>query len=50
VIWLSGEGKSALYTTDGSLQSDVAKLVNSGATVIGMDSLYQGEFLADGKR
>lgn len=49
VIWLSDEGKSALYTADGSLQPDVAKLLNSGATVIGMDLFYQGEFLADGK-
>jgi dienelactone hydrolase len=49
VVWLSGDGKSALYAADGSLQSDVAKLVNSGATVIGVDLLYQGEFLADGK-
>ena len=49
MVWLSGEGKSALYAEDGSLQPDVAKLVNSGATVIGVDLLYQGEFLADGK-
>lgn len=49
VVWLSGEGKSALYAADGSLQPDVAKLVNSGATVVGVDLLFQGEFLADGK-
>ena len=49
VVWLSGEGKSALYGEDSSLKTDVAKLVNSGATVIGVDLLYQGEFLADGK-
>jgi len=49
VVWLSSEGKSALYAADGSLQSDVARLVNSGATVIGVDLLYQGEFLANGK-
>ena len=49
VVWLSGEGKSALYGADGSLQPDVAKLVKSGVTVIGVDLLYQGEFLADGK-
>jgi hypothetical protein len=49
VVWLSGEGKSALYAADGSLQPEVAKLVNSGAAVIGADLLYQGEFLADGK-
>jgi hypothetical protein len=49
VVWQNGEGKAALYAADGSLQPDVAKLVNSGATVIGVDLLYQGEFLADGK-
>ena len=49
VLWVSGKGKSALYAADGSLHADVAKLVNSGAVVIGADLLYQGEFLADGK-
>ncbi len=49
VLWLSGEGKSALYGPDGSLQPQVTKLIKSGATVIGVDLLYQGEFLADGK-
>jgi hypothetical protein len=49
VIWLSNEGKSALYASDGSLQPDIAKLVNSGATVIGADLLHQGEFLVDGR-
>jgi dienelactone hydrolase len=49
VIWLSGAGKSALYAADGSLQPAVDKLVKSGATVIGLDLLYQGGFLADGK-
>lgn len=49
VVWLSRNGKSALYAGDGSLQPDVMKLVNAGATVIGVDLLYQGEFLTDGK-
>jgi dienelactone hydrolase len=49
VVWLSGEGKSALYAADRSLHSDLARLVNSGVTVVGVDLLYQGEFLADGK-
>src|SRR6266568_8153586 len=49
VVWLSGTGKSTLYAADGSLQPDLAKLVKSGATVIGVDLLYQGEFLANGK-
>src|SRR6185503_3758173 len=49
VVWLSGAGKSALYSADGSLHPDVAKLVKAGLTVIGVDLLYQGEFLADSK-
>jgi dienelactone hydrolase len=49
VLWLSPEGKSALFAADGSLEPGVAKLVKSGATVVGVDLLYQGEFLANGK-
>jgi dienelactone hydrolase len=48
VVWLGAEGKSSLYA-GGSLQADVQKLVDSGATVLGVDLLDQGEFLADGK-
>jgi hypothetical protein len=48
VVWLGAEGKSSLYAGS-SLQADVQKLVDSGATVLGVDLLYQGEFLADGK-
>ena len=49
VLWLDAEGKSALFAAGGSLQPAVEKLVKSGATVIGVDLLYQGEFLAEGK-
>ena len=49
VLWLSGEGKSGLYTADNSLQPQVEKLLKSGATVVGVDLLYQGEFLPDGQ-
>ncbi len=49
VVWLSADGKAALYATDGSLRPDVQQLVSAGATVIGVDLLYQGEFLADGQ-
>ena len=49
VLWLNTEGKSGLYAADGALKPAVQKLVNSGATVVGLDLLYQGEFLADGK-
>lgn len=48
VIWLSEQGKSGLYNTDGSLLTSVQKVVDSGATVLGLDLLYQGEFLANG--
>ena len=49
VIWLSGAGKGALFAADGSLQADVQKIVDSGATVLGLDMIYQGEFLKAGE-
>jgi len=48
-IWLSSEGKGGLFTSDGSLKPEAQKLVTAGATVVGVDLLYQGEFLAEGK-
>jgi len=47
VIWIDEEGKAGLYTNDGSVKSPVRSLLDAGATVIGVDLLYQGEFLAD---
>jgi hypothetical protein len=49
VIWLSSQGKSALFGGDGKPTEAVARLLASGASVMGVDMLYQGEFLADGK-
>jgi dienelactone hydrolase len=49
VIWLGANGKADLANADGSLQADVQRLVEAGATVVGLDLLYQGEFLADGQ-
>jgi hypothetical protein len=49
VLWLTGEGKSGLYAGDGALQPEVASLVKAGATVVGVDLIYQGEFLKDGQ-
>jgi hypothetical protein len=49
ILWLDDAGKSALYDQDSSLKSAVAQLVNGGATVLGVDLLYQGEFLYDGE-
>jgi dienelactone hydrolase len=49
VVWLSGQGKSGLYSSDGSLLPAVQKLLKSGVQVIGVDLLYQGEFLTNGQ-
>jgi len=50
VIWIDEQGKSGLYLDDGSLKAPIQRLLNSGVTVIGVDLLYQGEFLAEGQR
>src|SRR5207245_3491052 len=44
-IWLSEQGKSALFGDDGSPASDVKRLLDAGITVFGVDLLFQGEFL-----
>jgi dienelactone hydrolase len=49
VVWLDEAGKSGLYGADGSVKPAVMQLVNSGATVLGADLLFQGEFLAKGE-
>ncbi len=48
VIWLHPEGKSGLYR-QGQLRPQVQRLIDSGVSVVGVDLLYQGEFLPDGK-
>ena len=49
VVWLDDSGKAALYQADGSLQPEVKKLVDAGATVLGADLFFQGEFTKDGQ-
>ncbi len=49
VIWLDDSGKGALFNADGSVKPEVKSLVDSGATVLGADLLFQGEFNKDGK-
>ena len=49
VVWLDQNGKSGLFATDGSLKTAISTLVDSGATVLGIDLLFQGDFLKDGK-
>jgi len=47
VIWIDQEGKAGLYTEGGTVTSPVRSLLEAGVTVIGIDLLYQGEFLAN---
>lgn len=47
VIWVEEHGKSGLYTKEGLVKSPIRSLLDTGVTVIGIDLLYQGEFLAD---
>jgi dienelactone hydrolase len=49
VIWLHDEGKAGLFGDDGEPTPEVRKLLEAGAVVVGVDLVYQGEFLADGK-
>ncbi len=49
VLWLDGQGKSGMFTADGSLKPSVRELLKGGATVIGADVFLQGEFQPDGK-
>ena len=49
VVWLDKEGKAGLFNEDGSPKPEVKELVDAGVSVVGVDLLYQGEFLADGK-
>ena len=49
VVWLTGDGKRGLFNASGVLQPEVQKLVDAGASVVGVDLLYQGEFLEDGQ-
>lgn len=49
VLWVSERGKAGLYQDDGSLDPNVKKLVDAGASVAGIDLLFQGDFLTDGQ-
>ena len=50
VIWVHQDGKAGLFDADGGgyrPTAGVRKLLADGSTVIGVDLLYQGEFLKD---
>lgn len=48
VIWLSEGGKNGLIQ-DKEVHAGVRKLLEAGTVVAGIDLLYQGDFVADGK-
>ena len=47
-IWLDQKGKQGLYDGD-KLRSEVQRLVDAGVAVVGVDLLFQGEFLEEGQ-
>jgi hypothetical protein len=50
VVWVDEAGKAGLFDSESSKpKPGIQKLLDAGATVVGVDLLYQGEFLADGK-
>jgi hypothetical protein len=49
VLWLSEQGKAGIFTADGGPTPETQKLLDAGVSVVGVDLLFQGEFLADGK-
>ena len=49
VVWLDDSGKSAIADADGAARPDLLKLVREGATVLGADLLFQGDFLEGGE-
>mgnify|MGYP002845627380 CR=1 FL=1 len=49
IIWITEDGKDGLYNDDGTLISGVAALLENQYCVVGVDLLYQGEFLTTEK-
>jgi dienelactone hydrolase len=49
VVWLDDSGKSSIADSQGAANPALMKLVREGATVVGADLLFQGDFLKDGQ-
>ena len=49
VLWLSEQGKAGIFNADGGPTPETQKLLDAGISVVGVDLVFQGEFLADGK-
>ncbi|MCA9229639.1 MAG: acetylxylan esterase [Planctomycetales bacterium] len=47
VLWLTDTGKSGLLDSQGQPLGEVKTLLDTGYAVIGVDLLYQGEFLSE---
>jgi hypothetical protein len=43
VLWLSEQGKAALFAADGAPAADIKRLMDAGISVAGVDLLFQGE-------
>ncbi len=50
VIWVDSFGKSGVLSKNGNPSDSSQKLLNAGVPVIGVDLMYQGEFLKDGEQ
>jgi len=49
VLWIHPSGKAGLFDAAGAPTASVRRLLDAGLAVAGVDLLYQGEFLKDGK-
>ena len=47
VAWITGRGKSSLFDAAGRPIAPVRRMLAAGVSVLGVDLLYQGEFLED---
>ena len=50
VLWITDTGKAGLLASDGTPRAGVRKLLDAGYTIVGVDLLYQGEFLSEGEK
>jgi hypothetical protein len=48
-LWLDRDGKAGLFADDGKPRASLRRLLEADIAVIGVDLIYQGEFLPDGK-
>lgn len=49
VVWVDGSGKASLFSEETTPTEQIASLLSAGTSVVGVDLLYQGEFLKVGQ-